>query len=60
MASLPDISKNYEKISRNKYTYTSLPKLNPFLENDDGDILYHIALGSKSHDLPRMFGDVKV
>lgn len=26
----------------------------------DQDILYHIALGSESHDLVEMFGDVKV
>lgn len=26
----------------------------------DQDILYHIALGSGSHDLVEMFGDVKV
>lgn len=26
----------------------------------DQDILYHIALGSGSHDLIEMFGDVKV
>lgn len=26
----------------------------------DEDILYHLALGSRSHDLQQMFGDVKV
>lgn len=26
----------------------------------DQDILYHLALGSGSHDLVEMFGDVKV
>jgi len=26
----------------------------------DQDILYHLALGSESHDLQEMFGDVKV
>lgn len=26
----------------------------------DQDILYHLALGSGSHDLEEMFGDVKV
>jgi hypothetical protein len=25
----------------------------------DQDILYHLALGSESHDLVEMFGDVK-
>lgn len=26
----------------------------------DQDILYHLALGSGSHDLQEMFGDIKV
>jgi hypothetical protein len=26
----------------------------------DGDFLYHLALGTKSHNLEEMFGDVKV
>lgn len=33
---------------------------NPHLELMDQDILYHLALGSGSHDLVEMFGDVKV
>lgn len=33
---------------------------NPNIELMDQDILYHLALGSGSHDLPEMFGDVKV
>lgn len=33
---------------------------NPFIEKMEEDILYHIALGNKSHDLPKMFGDIKV
>ncbi|XP_044761506.1 uridine phosphorylase 1 isoform X2 [Coccinella septempunctata] len=32
---------------------------NPHLELMDQDILYHLALGSGSHDLVEMFGDVK-
>lgn len=32
---------------------------NPNLELMDQDILYHLALGSGSHDLVEMFGDVK-
>ncbi|XP_044761571.1 uridine phosphorylase 1-like [Coccinella septempunctata] len=32
---------------------------NPHLGNMDEDVLYHLALGSKSHDLEEMFGDVK-
>jgi uridine phosphorylase len=33
---------------------------NPNIELMDQDILYHLALGSESHDLVSMFGDVKV
>ena len=33
---------------------------NPHIELMDQDILYHLALGSESHDLHHMFGDVKV
>ena len=33
---------------------------NPNIELMDQDILYHLALGSESHDLHQMFGDVKV
>lgn len=33
---------------------------NPNIELMDQDILYHLALGSESHDLVEMFGDVKV
>jgi len=32
---------------------------NPNIELMDQDILYHLALGSGSHDLHQMFGDVK-
>lgn len=32
---------------------------NPNIELMDQDILYHLALGSGSHDLNQMFGDVK-
>ncbi|KAM8826481.1 uridine phosphorylase 1 isoform 1-T1 [Synchiropus picturatus] len=32
---------------------------NPHLEALEEDILYHLSLGSKSHNLPEMFGDVK-
>ncbi|EFX77188.1 uridine phosphorylase 1-like isoform X2 [Daphnia pulex] len=32
---------------------------NPNIELMDQDILYHLALGSGSHDLQQMFGDVK-
>lgn len=32
---------------------------NPHIEEMDQDILYHLALGSGSHDLREMFGDIK-
>ncbi|XP_029330350.1 uridine phosphorylase 2 isoform X2 [Mus caroli] len=32
---------------------------NPYLEGMDEDILYHLDLGTKTHNLPAMFGDVK-
>lgn len=33
---------------------------NPHLDSMEEDILYHFNLGTKTHDLPQMFGDVKV
>lgn len=33
---------------------------NPYLDALTDDVLYHFSLGTKSHDLPAMFGDVKV
>jgi len=33
---------------------------NPHLDSMEEDILYHLNLGTKTHDLPQMFGDVKV
>ncbi|KAF6739644.1 Uridine phosphorylase 1 [Oryzias melastigma] len=32
---------------------------NPHLESLKDDILYHFSLGTETHDLPAMFGDVK-
>lgn len=32
---------------------------NPNISHDREDILYHLSLGNKSHNLPEMFGDVK-
>ncbi|XP_052003788.1 uridine phosphorylase 2 isoform X2 [Xyrauchen texanus] len=32
---------------------------NPHLDSMEEDILYHFNLGTKTHDLPHMFGDVK-
>lgn len=39
---------------------TSFKLKNPLITADMEDILYHLALGNKSHDLVEMFGDVKV
>lgn len=33
---------------------------NPYLDTMEEDILYHFSLGTKTHNLPEMFGDVKV
>lgn len=43
-----------------RYPDGSVKLRNPHIELMDQDILYHIALGSESHDLVEMFGDVKV
>lgn len=42
-----------------RYTDGSVRLRNPNIELMDQDILYHLALGSGSHDLVEMFGDVK-
>lgn len=33
--------------------------MNPHIQDMQEDVLYHLALGSGSHDLERMFGDVR-
>lgn len=33
---------------------------NPYLDAMEEDILYHFSLGTKTHNLPEMFGDLKV
>lgn len=43
-----------------RYPDGSVRLRNPNIELMDQDILYHLALGSGSHDLVSMFGDVKV
>lgn len=42
-----------------RYNDGSVRLRNPNIELMDQDILYHLALGSGSHDLQEMFGDVK-
>ncbi|XP_022919846.1 uridine phosphorylase 1-like [Onthophagus taurus] len=44
---------------RDEYTDGTVRIRNPNIELMDQDILYHLALGSESHDLVEMFGDVK-
>lgn len=33
---------------------------NPYLDSMEEDILYHFSLSTKTHNLPEMFGDIKV
>lgn len=33
---------------------------NPYLDTMEEDILYHFSLSNKTHNLPEMFGDIKV
>jgi uridine phosphorylase len=44
---------------RDEYPDGTVRLRNPHIELMDQDILYHLALGSESHDLVEMFGDVK-
>ncbi|XP_032066994.1 uridine phosphorylase 2 isoform X1 [Thamnophis elegans] len=44
-----------EKHSRNGSVYVK----NPHLDLMEEDILYHLDLGTKTHNLPAMFGDIK-
>ncbi|XP_054065734.1 uridine phosphorylase 2 isoform X3 [Rissa tridactyla] len=32
---------------------------NPYLDSMEEDVLYHLDLGTKTHNLPAMFGDIK-
>lgn len=41
---------------RNAFVYVK----NPHLDLMEEDILYHLDLGTKTHNLPAMFGDIKV
>lgn len=46
-------------VENNRYPDGSVRLRNPHIELMDQDILYHLALGSESHDLVEMFGDIK-
>ncbi|XP_073980187.1 uridine phosphorylase 1 isoform X2 [Rhodnius prolixus] len=48
-----------EELDEFLYEDGSVKLCNPHIELMDQDILYHLALGSGSHDLVEMFGDVK-
>lgn len=50
----------YWNFSHFRYSDGTVKLRNPHIELMDQDILYHLALGSGSHDLVEMFGDVKV
>ncbi|XP_056640793.1 uridine phosphorylase 1 isoform X2 [Diorhabda carinulata] len=50
---------NESHIGIDRYPDGSVRLRNPHIELMDQDILYHLALGSESHDLVEMFGDVK-
>ncbi|KAJ8972715.1 hypothetical protein NQ317_014749 [Molorchus minor] len=45
--------------TKTRYPDGSVRLRNPNIELMDQDILYHLALGSGSHDLVEMFGDIK-
>ncbi|XP_060633263.2 uridine phosphorylase 2 isoform X1 [Anolis sagrei] len=48
------------KTERNNCNGSQLVSVkNPHLDLMDEDILYHFSLGTKTHDLPAMFGDIK-
>lgn len=50
---------NCDDLKETRYSDGSVRLRNPHIELMDQDILYHVALGSGSHDLVEMFGDVK-
>ncbi|KAI5698556.1 hypothetical protein M8J75_008547 [Diaphorina citri] len=50
LTNIPDIRRYFD---------TTVRLRNPNLELLDQDILYHLGLGSESHDLVEMFGDIK-
>lgn len=51
---------NFSCSTNFRYPDGTVKLRNPNIELMDQDILYHLALGSGSHDLVEMFGDVKV
>uniref|UniRef100_A0A5F4W2N2 Uncharacterized protein n=1 Tax=Callithrix jacchus TaxID=9483 RepID=A0A5F4W2N2_CALJA len=61
MASVLPASKRSMRSDGNTYVGKRFVHVkNPYLDSMDEDILYHLDLGTKTHNLPAMFGDVKV
>ncbi|XP_016858973.1 uridine phosphorylase 2 isoform X1 [Homo sapiens] len=60
MASVIPASNRSMRSDRNTYVGKRFVHVkNPYLDLMDEDILYHLDLGTKTHNLPAMFGDVK-
>ncbi|XP_076784877.1 uridine phosphorylase 2 isoform X3 [Arvicanthis niloticus] len=60
MASILPASNRSMRPNKNTYERKrSVYVKNPYLDAMDEDILYHLDLGTKTHNLPAMFGDVK-
>ncbi|XP_053452420.1 uridine phosphorylase 2 isoform X1 [Nycticebus coucang] len=60
MASVLPASKRCMRADRKAYVGKGFVHVNnPHLDSLDEDILYHLDLGTKTHNLPAMFGDVK-
>uniref|UniRef100_A0A8C8T3F1 Uridine phosphorylase n=1 Tax=Peromyscus maniculatus bairdii TaxID=230844 RepID=A0A8C8T3F1_PERMB len=60
MASILPASNRPMRPDKNAYEgKRSVYVKNPYLDAMDEDILYHLDLGTKTHNLPAMFGDVK-
>ncbi|KAM5325357.1 LOW QUALITY PROTEIN: uridine phosphorylase 2 [Glossophaga mutica] len=60
MASTLPASNKSMGSNRNKYVGKKFVHVNDnYLDSMDEDILYHLDLGTKTHNLPVMFGDVK-
>lgn len=55
-----DDNETQEELRRlTRYKDGSLKLRNPHIEQLESDVLYHLAIGSASHNLEEMFGDVK-
>nr|XP_004651918.3 uridine phosphorylase 2 [Jaculus jaculus] len=60
MASILPASSRSMRRDKNAYNGKRFVHVkNPYLDAMEEDILYHLDLGTKTHNLPAMFGDVK-